>query len=314
MQAGLDDKLVRLSAFRWLEKQVAAHGDVLPRTLLQEGFAIDGERVPLLSQQGIFKPRVLAEIPISITTTVHGPYDDSMSPEGLILYRYRGTDPEHTDNVGLRKAMFRRTPLVYFYAVAPGRYMPVWPVFVVGDDPDALMFRVAVDDRAFLDAYARAESNGIAGGEAKEEGRRQYVTAVVQRRLHQRGFRERGLDAYRRQCTLCRLKHAELLDAAHIIPDGEPGGDPVVENGLALCKLHHAAFDGFFLGVRPDYVIEVHPAILKEEDGPMLVHGLQGMHGTRIQLPRSSRHRPSPERLEVRYGRFLEKRGQAPIL
>ncbi|MFH1681607.1 MAG: HNH endonuclease [Candidatus Eisenbacteria bacterium] len=314
MRARLDDRRVRLGAFGWLEKQVAAHGDVLPRTLLQEGFEIDGERVPLISQQGIFKPRVLAEIPISITTTVHGPYNDRMEPEGIILYRYRGTDPEHPDNAGLHRAMFLRTPLIYFYAIAPGRYMPVWPVFIEGDDPAALMFRVAVDDRAFLDVYARAESNGLAGGEPKDEGRRQYVTAVVQRRLHQRGFRERVLDAYHQQCTLCRLKHAELLDAAHIIPDGEPGGDPVVENGLALCKLHHAAFDGFFLGVRPDFVIEVHPAILAEEDGPMLIHGLQGLHGREILLPRSTRNRPSADRLEIRYSRFLERRGQAPVL
>jgi hypothetical protein len=35
----------------------------------------------------------------------------------------------------------------------------------------------------------------------------------------------------------------ELLDAAHILPDGHPKGEPVVPNGLALCKLHHAAFD-----------------------------------------------------------------------
>jgi len=124
--------------------------------------------------------------------------------------------------------------------------------------------------------------------------------------LHQRKFRERVLDAYREQCALCRLRHSELLDAAHIIPDGEPGGEPVVENGIALCKLHHAAFDGFFLGIRPDYVVEVRSDILLEDDGPMLRHGLQGLHGARILLPRSKKSRPSADRLEVRYDRFLE--------
>jgi hypothetical protein len=51
------------------------------------------------------------------------------------------------------------------------------------------------------------------------------------------------LAAYRHQCSLCRLKHEELLDAAHIIPDADPEGEPVVSNGLALCRLHHSAFD-----------------------------------------------------------------------
>ena len=57
--------------------------------------------------------------------------------------------------------------------------------------------------------------------------------------------------------------HRLLLDAAHIVPDGEPCGDPRVPNGLALCKLHHAAFDRLFVGVRPDGVIEVRRDILE---------------------------------------------------
>ncbi|TFH46735.1 MAG: hypothetical protein E4G94_01800 [ANME-2 cluster archaeon] len=60
--------------------------------------------------------------------------------------------------------------------------------------------------------------------------------------LHQRGFRERVLLAYHTQCSFCRIKHAELLDAAHIIPDSEPKSLPVVPNGISLCKLHHAGF------------------------------------------------------------------------
>jgi len=54
---------------------------------------------------------------------------------------------------------------------------------------------------------------------------------------------------------------------AHIVADSEDEGDPVVSNGLALCKLHHAAFDSFFLAVRPDYTIEVRRSILEESDG-----------------------------------------------
>jgi putative restriction endonuclease len=100
------------------------------------------------------------------------------------------------------------------------------------------------------------------------------------------------------------LGHEELLDAAHIIPDGEPGGDPIIPNGLALCKLHHAAFDRQFLAIRPDYIIEIRADILREKDGPMLVHGLKEMHDKRIILPKVVRERPSPALLERRYERF----------
>ncbi|MGI8867651.1 MAG: HNH endonuclease [Mycobacteriales bacterium] len=49
--------------------------------------------------------------------------------------------------------------------------------------------------------------------------------------------------AYETRCAVCRIGHRELLDAAHILPDTHPRGEPVVPNGLALCKIHHAAYD-----------------------------------------------------------------------
>jgi putative restriction endonuclease len=128
----------------------------------------------------------------------------------------------------------------------------------------------------------------------------------VHQRVHQAAFRERVLAAYRDQCALCRLRHRELLDAAHIIPDKEEGGEPVVSNGLALCKLHHKAYDSLFISVRPDYVIEVRKDVLVEVDGPVLKHALQGLHGMRMQLPRAAGHRPDRDRLQIRYRQFLE--------
>ncbi|MBN1885818.1 MAG: HNH endonuclease [Candidatus Krumholzibacteriota bacterium] len=302
MTERLDDKRVRAAVFQWLRDQARTHDEILPRSLLAQGFEFDGNRIPVVGPQGIFKPRVL-EVPLSITTTVHGPYDDRLGNGGLILYRYRGSDPRHRDNVGLRTAMARNIPLVYFHAVSPGKYMAVWPVFIVGDNPAALTFQVAVDDAAHAGIFKRSRSEAMV---AEDMGRRQYITSTVKQRLHQRGFRERVLTAYRQQCALCRLRHAELLDAAHIIPDGEPGGEPVVVNGIALCKLHHAAYDKFFLGIDPDYFIRVRRDILEEEDGPMLLHGLKGMDGNRIILPRAVDRRPSRERLEMRFGRFRE--------
>jgi putative restriction endonuclease len=137
------------------------------------------------------------------------------------------------------------------------------------------------------------------------EVRRAYLTAGVRRRLHQRGFRERVLRAYREQCAFCRLKHLELLDAAHIIPDTEPDGEPVVKNGISLCKLHHAAFDKFLLGITPDYMIQVRQDVLKEKDGPMLIHGLQGLHQSKIILPKRTELRPNRDLLERRYQQFM---------
>lgn len=294
------DTRIRTKAFEWLSAQVSMYGEVLPWALLREGFLWRGHRVSLVSQQGIFKPAVL-EVPLTIRTSPDGQYDDAFRNDGLLHYHYRGADPQHRDNRGLRQAMVERLPLVYFHRMVEGRYLATWPVFIVGDAPQRLSFTVAVDDLAHL-ALGDPSKMEVAEGSA---ARREYVTTVARRRLHQQAFRERVLLAYRHQCALCRLRHDELLDAAHIVPDAEPGGEPVVNNGLALCRLHHSAFDRFFISVRPDYIIEVRPDLLIEEDGPTLKHAIQGVHGKRISLPRRRSDRPSEELLASRYERFL---------
>lgn len=298
----LDDSAVRVAAFDWLTAQVSQHGDVLPRTLLAEGFRLAGRRVPLLGPQGIFKPAVLPELPLSITTVTQGPYSDRVEPDGVLLYNYRGKDPEHPDNRGLRAAMRKRVPLVFLHSILPGRYLAVWPVFVVGDDRRSLTFRVAFDDAAHA---VPPSADTTAYPDAVESGRRAYITASVLVRVHQRSFRERVLRAYREQCAFCRLKHRELLDAAHIVGDRDELGEPLVRNGLSLCKLHHAAYDALFITLRPDYRIIVRPDLLAERDGPMLVHGLQGLHERKIELPSAKSNRPDTSLLEIRYNAFL---------
>lgn len=294
------DLLIRLAAFRFLEEQVAIRGDVLPWSVLSAGFRHEGARVPLVSQQGIFKPRV-CRLPLSIRTSVDGPYDDAFAASGLLQYRYRGTEPFHRENVGLRDAMREKVPLVYLHGHLEGRYHAIWPIFVVADSPATLTFTVAADDLA---------AGTVAPGEVAYEDpaiRRGYVTATVRRRLHQQAFRERVLDAYRESCALCRLRHRELLDASHIVADRQPEGEPVVSNGLALCKLHHAAFDRWILTVDPDYRVRVRRDVLEEEDGPMLKHGLQELEGACIEVPRREPLRPSRELLAARMEVFLSR-------
>jgi putative restriction endonuclease len=165
------------------------------------------------------------------------------------------------------------------------------------------MFTVSVDDRQFS-ALGEWEAEGL-----QTEGRRRYITRQVQQRLHQESFRQRVLYAYRAHCAVCRLRHAELLEAAHILPDGHPHGEPIVANGVALCKLHHAAFDANILGIAPNYQIEIRLDVLEEKDGPMLRHGLQGFHGQWLLTPHREVLRPKREFLEERYAVFRKESG-----
>jgi putative restriction endonuclease len=294
----MDDQ-IRLSAFEWLDKQIVIYGDVLPRDILEKGFIFNGERITLMGAKGIWKPKLMT-YPLSITTIPGGAYDDINLPDGFLKYKYRGSDPYHPDNKGLRSLISLRKPLIYFLSVIKSKYLVTWPVYIINDNIKDLVFTVAVDDVKSI------KQNLDKIDEDATYYRRSYLTSTIQTRVHQRSFRERVLLAYQNHCTLCNLKHVELLDAAHIIADKEDIGDPIIQNGLALCKIHHAAFDNNFIGISPDYIIKIRTDLLAETDGPMLRFGIQSLNNAKLILPLNKIHWPDRERLERRYSIFQQ--------
>ncbi|MGH7618094.1 MAG: HNH endonuclease [Gemmatimonadaceae bacterium] len=103
---------------------------------------------------------------------------------------------------------------------------------------------------------------------------------------------------------MCRLKYLDLLDAAHILEDKHPKGEPLVSNGLGMCKIHHSAFDARILGIDPDARVHIRVDVLRQKDGPMLRHGLQELHGTRLVVPTRVSQRPNREFLAERFAAF----------
>jgi len=299
------DEHIRTAAFEWLSQKYYMHGGVLPRQLLDQGFNFQGQRITLTGPQGIWKPMVM-DLPLSITTSPGSRYDDRILDNGLLVYSYRGSDPNHRDNVSLRTIMNKSKPLIYFIGVEPGKYLAEWPVYVVNDNPNALYFTIAIDEKSALLERSIIGHDYMLVEEPGVEYRREYSTRQALVRLHQAEFRVRVLSAYKEQCAFCRLRHIQLLDAAHIIPDGDEGGEPIVPNGLSLCKIHHAAYDNNIVGVNPDYRIIVRDDILEEIDGPMLKYGIQQMHRQKIVLPGRKTNWPDRERLLIRYERFMK--------
>lgn len=294
----LDDEL-RAVVFAHVQRLRDRHGGRIPSIELSAGVTVRGERVPIWNyQRGIFKPAVLGldGAALSVQTSADSPYADVHDPTtGRFVYKYQGTDPMHRDNVALRHAMERQRPLLYLVAVDQGAYDAVFPVYAVADEPQSLQFTLMADQ------VAQSQDPGLG---ALAEIRREYVTRAVIQRLHQHQFRRAVLGAYRNRCAICQLKHLPLLDAAHIIPDAAEHGEPRVPNGLGLCKIHHTAYDVHILGIDPESHVHIRTDILDEIDGPMLRHGLQEMHGTKLLRPRDPAHRPDRDHLAERFERF----------
>ena len=291
------DEDVRTSCFGQLTVLCAEFGEDIPyQAALDRGFAFRGRRVPYLNyQKGIYRAAVQrGPAALSINTSYGSPYGDEETQDGF-LYAYRAGDVDQPDNRALRAAFHLQTPLVYFVGTRPGWYQPHFPCFVSGDDRAARF--VVVSKGSMIGPMDDPTPISF-----EDQLERRYAFREARVRIHQGRFRGRVLPAYESQCAICRLKETTLLDAAHIVADLEQRGEAVVSNGLALCSIHHRAFDQLLVGVSPDYRVRVPERLLEDEDGPML-ELLKGFHDRHV-LPERRTWRPDPERLAAHFERF----------
>jgi putative restriction endonuclease len=295
---GLDEGVIRVQVMEWLAARTHDGAGAIPWAELRD-FTLNGISLPLKDRvKGIWKPAGFSAA-LSITTTyrpegAERPYDDGVYGSDILLrYKWNGTDPEEPTNRALRAAMDQRVPLIWFVGISKGVFQPYFPVYVVGEEPREHQFLVSAD------------AAGLGSDSYAEEHIRRYLDVTKRHRLFQGIFRSQVLLAYNQRCAVCNLGHSPLLDAAHIVPDRDEEGIASVVNGMAMCKIHHAAFDAHLLGVRPDLVVQIRTDLLQETDGPMLKYGLQEMHGRQLMsVPRSRSLRPRQDLLELAWEKF----------
>lgn len=299
------DHALRLAANDAARRLSQRYDDIVPLSELRRGFMFAGERASFGSfQRGIYRARRqagAAALTLTTAPTVPGkrrPYDDDLDAETrTIVYHYRDGAIDQPDNRALRAAFAEQVPLVYFHGLARSQYMVLQPIFVTGDDPNAGVVTLEVGL-----PVADLQDEGIQSAPAH----RAYAMQDVRVRLHQDHFRLDVLRAYRSRCAICSLRESALVQAAHIVDDSHEQGIAAVVNGLALCAIHHLAYDRNLMGIDPEGVVHIDKRLLQEIDGPMLKNGLQGFHGAAILKPRRKVDHPDPGRLAVRYERFLD--------
>ena len=303
MFSDLDERAFRESAFAWLRARTLIK-PALSREDLSH-FIFQGREFRLLGPfTGIWKPKEMSSA-VAFSTGFYSdenkrPYHDHMGSDGMLRYKWQGDDANHADQVALRTAMQRGDDLIYFVGVGyEGNrqvYDPVFPVRLVAEEPDQQQFVVSLGAEQ---SYAGADSSAQVIEIAKK-----YNERLVKTRLHQPVFRTQVTLAYEYRCAVCRLPFLELLDAAHIKSDAD-GGAAIVTNGLALCKIHHGAFDANLMGISPDYKISIRQSVLETFDGPTLQHSLKEMDGEKLrQLPPRKEQLPDSDLLAERFEEF----------
>jgi putative restriction endonuclease len=141
-------------------------------------FVVDGERRRLVDASGgIWNPRDL-NTTLTIVSSPTGPYDDREVDEGFFVYAYRVGS---TDGVNrkLRAAIEFGMPLIFLHKLKANLFVPIFPVFVIADDPAARHFLIALDESLRF----------IESPQNLSEQVKRYAEQVTRRRLHQPVFR-----------------------------------------------------------------------------------------------------------------------------
>lgn len=295
-----------------IEDMVARNGGFATRDDLFR-FEVDGRPARVMDfNRGIWNPAHLESTLSVVSDAEHGgriwgangkTYSDRINMDtGLLEYSFQDGDPTKGHNAKLRTAIRTGMPIFVLRKFGPNFYVPIFPSYVVGEDLERRVVLIAMDD-GIRSAYEVGASDALD---------KKYVERLVRERVHQPMFRALVMRAYtlpasagarRPTCAICSLQHVELLDAAHIIADAEDG-EARVTNGIALCKIHHAAYDEDLVGISPDYEVHVNHDLLQEVDGPMLTYGIQGMHLSKLVLPPREADWPSREGLDQRFATF----------
>jgi putative restriction endonuclease len=119
----------------------------------------------------------------------------------------------------------------------------------------------------------------------------------VRRKQRDQQFKQRVKQVYDETCAVCGSRRRTPdgrpeVEAAHIQPVRD-GGPDKVRNGIALCKLHHWAFDQGWLAVDNDYSI-----IVREAPHVNGYDGFAELDGTDLILPSDDDLHPELEFFE----------------
>lgn len=120
------------------------------------------------------------------------------------------------------------------------------------------------------------------------------------RRTRSRAFRDAVRAAYDEQCAFCGSSRRTVagtpeVEAAHIYPRSENGVDDL-QNGIALCKFHHWAFDSGWTTLNPSCKIEIE---IRNKPSREAYDDLRHLEGQPIYSPDQERYKPGEKFIEA---------------
>jgi len=116
------------------------------------------------------------------------------------------------------------------------------------------------------------------------------------RTIRENDFRRRVLTAYTHRCAMCGVQ-LRLVEGAHILPVDEPGSTDQTSNGVALCVLHHRAYDAGLVAFDSSFKVHVSDAKATDLTAEHLAGGMKQFKAALKPImitPPDKKDRPAP--------------------
>ncbi|MGX7669124.1 HNH endonuclease [Plantactinospora sp. DSM 117369] len=224
-------------------------------------------------------------------------YPDDLSESG-IFYHYPETDrPPGRDKAEIRALKgCAELDLPLFVITRPTPSSKMRRVefgWVAGWDDASKRFLIKFMEQSPAEIINEDRSDASTFELYGNRSRRRVGT--VRTRPGQQEFKLKVFLRYGARCPLSGIAVAEMIDAAHLVPDAVGGTDDP-RNGLPLNAALHRAFDAGLFAINPEtYAVETRP------DGPAAA-ALGIISSSIAGLPR----KPHPDALRWRYEEWLK--------
>jgi hypothetical protein len=137
-----------------------------------------------------------------------------------------------------------------------------------------------------------------------EEAAAERVRRATSALVRDARFSRDVLAAYGGRCALCGLA-SPLVEGAHIYPASAPGSPDDIQNGVALCNNHHAAFDRHLIWIDPaSRAVRCHPNIVTDAEVSAGAHAFVSSTDTHLGEPANLADRPVDVMFQNRYDYF----------
>lgn len=158
------------------------------------------------------------------------------------------------------------------------------------------------DEATLLELLYRAEEKGETpdkGVEVAVDKKKFTVTHTKYARDPK--FRLIVAEQYESRCAMCDI-HLDLVEAAHIVPHAHDMGTDEPSNGIALCPLHHAAYDSGLIYFDEKYDIHLNKERVSylektRQDGG--IKKFESLHNARLAIPRAKLFQPDVDLIRI---------------